>query len=354
VRTPERTEECRRYIQLQESVPPSLTVEAGERTKAITELAEAVRAYVRPDQPSELGAMKEFIIRPQSDEQQAIDRLKQEIRVLAQGRPGLPKLLDSNESERWIVTEFFPKGTIEDNISLYQGKPALALKAFLSLVNTVTLLHDEDMIHRDVKPANVFVRQNEELVLGDFGIVYLPNQPARLTRTNESVGPSDFMPPWADVGGRLENVDSTFDVYALGKLLWCMVSGRLVLQREYFKEPENDLTLMYRDDPHAHMINEILEKCVVERVKNCMGIRDMRAMVIAFVSTIKHGGQLLHDGMPRPCHVCGYGEYRPEVFGDDNAVKVQFWKGQTINLRTVRLFVCDRCGHVAFFRIASG
>ncbi len=35
-----------------------------------------------------------------------------------------------------------------------------------------------------------------------------------------------YMPPWADIGGRLEKIDSNFDVYMLGKLLWCM--GRVV------------------------------------------------------------------------------------------------------------------------------
>lgn len=311
-----------------------------------SDLANAIVAYARPDTVPELGAMKKFLIRPESDEQQAIARLKQEILVLQQERPGLPKLLDSNESERWIVTEFFPRGTVEDNISLYQGKPAIALKAFLSIVNTVTQLHDEGMVHRDIKPANVFVRQDHELVLGDFGIVYLPDRPSRLTRTDESVGPRDFMPPWADVGGRLENVDDRFDVYALGKLLWCMVSGRLVLQREYFKEPQNDVSLMYKHDPHVQMINEILEKSVVERITNCVGIHDIRAMVIAFVSTIEQGGQLLHNGVPRPCHVCGHGDYHRDSSG-----LLRLWTGGSDTIRiAVEPFVCSSCGHIEFFK----
>ena len=47
------------------------------------------------------------------------------------------------------------------------------------------------------------------------GIVFLPDQPKRLTRTNESVGPHDYMPPWADVGGRLGDVHPNFDVYGI-------------------------------------------------------------------------------------------------------------------------------------------
>jgi serine/threonine protein kinase len=320
------------------------------------ELADAMWSYSRPDSLSELGAMKVFKIREDSSEQQALDRLKQEFEVLKQNRPGLPKLLDSNESERWIVTEFFANGTLEDNILRYKGKPALALKALLSLVNTVAQLHDEGIVHRDIKPANVFVKQDDELVLGDFGIVFLPDQPARLTRTNESVGPHDYMPPWADIGGRLEKVDCNFDVYMLGKLLWCMVSGRLVLRREWFRQPQNDISVIFRDDPHAYMINTILEKCVVERQQDCVGIHDLRAMVIAFVSVIDQGDQLLQKEVPRPCHVCGTGTYQPELLQQDNPVLgLRFWHqpgSSTTSTMTARVFTCDRCGHMAVFKSA--
>jgi serine/threonine protein kinase len=299
--------------------------------------------------------MKIFKIREDGGEQQALDRLTREMQILQQNRPGLPKLLDSSESERWIVTEYFPRGTVENNISLYKGKPALALKAFLSLVNTVAQLHDEDIVHRDIKPANVFVRQDDDLVLGDFGIVYLPDQPVRLTRTNESVGPHDYMPPWTDVGGRLESVHTNFDVYMLGKLLWCMVSGRLLLQREWFRRPQNDVCSIFRHDPHTHMINTILDKCVVENPEECISIHDLRAMVIANTSSIDQGGQLLQDEVPRPCHVCGVGEYQPELFRRDNPTfNMRFWNlsgsSGDISLATVRLFVCSICGHMAFFR----
>lgn len=323
------------------------------------ELADALWSHSRPDDLSELGAMKVFKIREDSSEEQPLARLRQEFDILKQNRSGLPKLLDSNESERWIITEFFPNRTVEDNLLKYKGRPALALRAFLSVVNTVAQLHDEGIVHRDIKPANVFVRQDDELVLGDFGIVFVPDQPARLTRTNESVGPHDYMPPWADIGGRLENVSTKFDVYMLGKLLWCMVSGRAVLRREWFTQPQNDVSLMFSEDPHAHMINQILEKCVVEREQDCVGIHDIRAMVIAFLSVIEQGGQLLQKQVPRPCHICGNGCYEPELFRQNiPAFNMRLWNlsggANDINVATVRLFVCNSCGHMAFFRTTPG
>lgn len=60
--------------------------------------AAAVHNYTREDLPHELGAMKEFKLR--DDVEQSLERLEQEVEVLQQNRPGLPKLLDANVSER--------------------------------------------------------------------------------------------------------------------------------------------------------------------------------------------------------------------------------------------------------------
>ena len=87
------------------------------------------------------------------------NRLKQEIHVLQQSRAGLPRLLDFDEAERWIVTEYFPKKTLEHSPSKYAGKAEFAVRAFLSLVETVASLHQDNIIHRDIKPANVFIRE---------------------------------------------------------------------------------------------------------------------------------------------------------------------------------------------------
>ena len=144
------------------------------------EYVEAIRDYTRPDLPEELGAMKEFKIR--DDEEQSLNRLIQEIEVLQQNRSGLPKLLNFDIKERWMVTEFFPNGTLEDHLLEYRGNAALALKAFRSVVATIALLHNESKVHRDIKPANIFIGKEHEFVLGDFGLVYVPSREPRITR----------------------------------------------------------------------------------------------------------------------------------------------------------------------------
>ncbi len=228
------------------------------------ELANAIWSYARAEGSSELGALKVFNIPPKgatlsplpgSENHEAIERLKNEITVLSQKRRGLPELLDSSVDERWIVVELFPEGSLEHHMSKYRGKASLALRAFRSIVETAASLHKDNYVHRDIKPANVFLRTDDELVLGDFGIVFLGREDVRLTQTDEKVGPRDYMPQWADVGERLEEVQPSFDVYMLGKLLWCMVAGRLKLPREWHRQPKFDLAAMFPNNEQMTRIN---------------------------------------------------------------------------------------------------
>ena len=357
VRRPQRRDERRRAIGRILESDPWGTHMAETREPRTGELATAVLDYARPEAPSELGAMKVFKIR--DGEEQAKNRLSTEVKVLLDNTTtGLPKLLDSNVAERWLVTEYFPEGTLEHNFAKYKGDVVAALKAFLSLVTTVAALHAQGIVHRDIKPANVFVRRNDELVLGDFGIAFLPDLPARLTPTNETVGPHDYMPPWAE-GGRLGEVDACFDIYMLGKLLWCMVSGRLRLQREWFERPENNLTKQFPNDPAMHIVNVILNRCVVTEREQCKtSASDLILIASAYIQMLERGGQDLHRGVPRPCRVCGVGYYQSEGYAQtqppipkDSAVGLRLWRIGTSENSSLHVhpFVCDRCGHVQFF-----
>ncbi len=356
VRGPARLNSRNKDIERILSFNPWGTSMADTRARFTGDFVDAVVDYGRVESPAELGALKDFRLR--NDEQQAISRLRQEVEILGEGRPGLPRLLDFNLNERWMVTEYFPNSTLENNYSKYEGDVSRALKAFLSLAKTVAALHAQGIVHRDIKPANVFVRQDNELILGDFGIVFLPDQPARLTRTNETVGPHDYMPPWAEAGGRLIDVTSKVDVYMLGKLLWCMVSGRLRLQREWFDRPDYNLTTIFPDDPAMHMVNEILKRCLVEGAEQCQtSVSDLVLIVSTYVRMLERGGQLLHAGIPRPCRVCGHGHYQSEGYAStqpripkEGPVGLRLWIGGS-DTATLSVFpyVCDSCGHVEFF-----
>jgi serine/threonine protein kinase len=356
VRTPDRTKQRARSFGISSSYAFPNTQTEEMRSKMNREYLDAIRDYTRPDLPIELGAIKEFKLR--DDVEQSFRRLQQEIDVLQENRPGLPKLLGSNIEERWMVTEFFSNGTLEDHLLEYKGNAALSLKAFRSVVNTVAQIHKENIVHRDIKPANIFIGKNREFILGDFGLVYVPDRPPRITRyQGETVGAGDFIPPptWRGMGERLENVRTNFDVYMLGKVLWCMVAGKPKLDREYWDEPENDLTKLFPSDPHMHMINVILGNSVVERQEKCLASADDLLLIVdTNLESIKQGGQLLQDGIPRICHVCGVGRYARQAFYQGNpAYNLRLWNsGGATDISTlgVEVWECGTCHHIQFFR----
>src|ERR1700723_1453337 len=360
VRGPERMAARNKDIEQILSFSPWGTTTAEARSVRTGEFADAVADYTREDRVIELGALKvfnKFREAGAAGEEQAGNRLRQEIEVLRARRVGLPKLLDFNLKERWMVTEFFPLGSLEDNFEIYEGNVLLALKAFRSLVESVAALHADGIIHRDIKPANIFVRRDDDLVLGDLGLVFLPNQPNRPTRTGESVGPHDYMPPWAEVDGRLREVHTNFDVYMLGKLLWCMVSGRLRLQREWFDRPGYDLTVLFKDDPAMYAVNIILQRCVVENEAQCKtSAGDLAMIVSSYILMLERGGQVLHVGVPRLCRVCGVSHYQNDGINQtvpripkDGAVGLRLCIDANTPTFQVFPYACDRCGHVEFF-----
>jgi serine/threonine protein kinase len=322
------------------------------------ELATAIWTYARPDSDSELGALKAFKISssrgiappPGSEADEAVRRLENEINSLAKGRLGLPKLLDSDLAARWLVTEFFAEGTIERAPEKYKGDAFRALKAFRSLVKTAASLHEERLVHRDIKPANVFIRRDDDLVLGDFGIVFVPDQAERLTQTNERVGPRDYMPPWGDLGERLKDVRPNFDVYMLGKLLWCMVSGRQKLPREFQRRPGFNLVEAFPNDPAMEMINSILDLSVVEDESKCLQSGgELLKIVDRYLSILGRGGQLLSDGIRRTCRVCGEGTY---LIDSSRVIGQSLYDlaSRPVGAFYTEYFVCDACGHLELFR----
>jgi len=314
------------------------------------ELATAIWTFARPDSPSELGALKVFKIREGGAPAQ--ERLKREIAVLREDRPRLPKLLDANEEEQWMVTEYFPGGTLAKTPLKYKGEPILALRAFRTLVETVAIsLHEDKIVHRDLKPANIFIGSDGSLIPGDLGIVYFPDQAVRPTLLDERVGPWEYMPQWGDLGFRLENVQPSFDVYMLGKLLWCMVAGRPRLPREYHRWPEFDLSIILPQNEYTEVIDGLLDKCLVDRPEKCIpSARELLTMIDETLTAIDKGVPLVDERgrLILPCRICGRGFYQEE----GSEIRLQAFdanKNMPLNNILLRLFVCNVCTSREFF-----
>ena len=221
----------------------------------------------------------------------------------------------------------------------------------------------DNIVHRDIKPQNIFVGENDELILGDLGIVFLPNLPERVSVTGESVGPRDFMPPWILLNDQPGEIHPSFDAYMLGKVLWCMVAGRLKLHREDFLHPALDVVKQWPDNPDMHMVNTILSRCVVPLEQDCLtSAQDLYLMVGKFLEMMQNNGHVVGKDLPRRCQACGVGFYQLEKFDrsqpriDPNKpVGLRFWSVGSSDSATlpVGVFVCNACGNLQFFSGSS-
>lgn len=100
-----------------------------------------------------------------------------------------------------------------------------ATRQAAALADTLQYCHERGVIHRDLKPENIYVTPEGRVVVGDFGIALLQGA-RRLTfrRLTNAVGTPDYMAP-EQVSG--ERGDARTDVYAVGVLLYEMLTGKV-------------------------------------------------------------------------------------------------------------------------------
>lgn len=201
----------------------------------------------------------------------AVERIKREIEAMSENlHPNLIKILESDPDSKWFVSQFYERGTLAHNSDMLKGDFVKSLKAIRPLVEAVSKLHENNYVHRDIKPQNVFLNSNKDLVLGDFGLIYFEDdQRTRISAKYENVGSRDWMPAWA-MGMRIDDLKPTFDVFSLGKLLWSMVSGKAILQLWYFRRDKFNVEKMFPNSWGIKYANPLFEKCIVEDEGDCI------------------------------------------------------------------------------------
>jgi serine/threonine protein kinase len=146
---------------------------------------------------------------------------------------------ESDDSEKQFLVMPLAHGgdlTKPGRRALYKDSIEAVLQVAKQVAIALQIAHQAGVIHRDVKPGNVlFTGNGHDTWLSDFGICLIREAP-RITETPEVVGPRDFMAPELEDGGKLE-VGPAADVYSLGKLIYYMLTGGVILPRERLHEP---------------------------------------------------------------------------------------------------------------------
>jgi serine/threonine protein kinase len=321
------------------------------RKARIVPFQNAVAEIIRMEDPANHGALK--VLRgPKEarDADLAEERIKKEIEGMSKvSHPNLLKILDRDPDSKWFVSQFHPKGTLVKNKDRFTGNFVGSLRAFRPLVEAVSVLHRNGLVHRDIKPQNVFLDTSVNLVLGDFGLVFFSDeQHKRVSATFENVGSRDWMPAWA-MGMRIEEIRPTFDVFCLGKLLWAMVSRIPILRLWYFDRRQFNLEEMFPGAPSIKLANPLLRKCIVEDEEDCLAdARTLLEEVDRLLTIIDRNADLIGENVVQPCKVCGIGDYRLIVNRKD-VTRLRNFGINAVSGQSFKIFTCSHCGHVRLF-----
>jgi serine/threonine protein kinase len=160
-------------------------------------------------------------------------RFASEARLVAKlTHPNIVPVHDFGEEAGWafIVMEYIAGGTLRDRlVTAEQQGLALDLSRTIHLIYQAALAldfaHSRDVVHRDVKPGNMLLRTDDQLLLTDFGIATMLEANKAFSQSGANVGTPQYMAP--EQGTPSGVVDGRTDIYALGVVLFQCVTGRL-------------------------------------------------------------------------------------------------------------------------------
>ena len=168
------------------------------------------------------------VLAPQlSVDQQFVERFQREARAAAGLRhPHVVVIHDVAQEQGiyYIVMEYLEGRSLKELIQAEQSlSPERATRIVEQVASALDYAHEQGFVHRDIKPANIIVDKNDHVTLTDFGIAKAASETQHLTRTGMLIGTPEYMSPEQAEGG---TVDHRTDLYALGVVLYQMLTGR--------------------------------------------------------------------------------------------------------------------------------
>jgi eukaryotic-like serine/threonine-protein kinase len=171
------------------------------------------------------------------EDEEMLRRFIREARLMASlGHEHLVPIIDSGQCQLdgdtryYIVMPFLEGGTLRARIRRSALSLPEACRTIRGIASALDYIHNQGIIHRDIKASNVLLDANGECYLTDFGIARIISDAAQLTRTGDVLGTVDYVAPELFEADR--RADARSDRYSLGVLLYEMVTGRLPFTAE--------------------------------------------------------------------------------------------------------------------------
>ena len=226
----------------------------------------------------------------------SIKRFAQEVEVIAHlQHPQIIPVYDFGEhgDQIYIVMAYIRGGTLADRIEQApNGLPKEEIVRLLDLIaEGLDYAHAKGIVHRDLKPNNILMDESSHPYIADFGLAKLTEGKIELTNTMMT-GTAAYMAPEIAQSGKSTK---RADVYAIGIILFEMLTGRLPFQGEtpykmlsaHIHQPVPDIRKLRPDLPDA--IQSVMDKVLAKDPVNRFATTG--ELTNAFKNAINSGGQ---------------------------------------------------------------
>lgn len=286
------------------------------------------------------------------------DRFSLEIEAIGKLKhPNIVGVVDFNvdQSPYYYVMEYYEGGSLEKiGGPQFKGEIAKCVAILEPICAALAAVHAQGIVHRDIKPANILMRADGAPVIADFGICHVDSNES-VTLHEGAMGARNYIAPEMESGRHhLGGPSEKTDVYALGKVLYWMLSGGSIFAREDHRAAPLTTVLGEQRWEHVHML---LDKVIVENPSGRLDLKGFHQELQKVRELAMENFAPLKPSIGIKCRFCGLGTYQRmgQAWTGFNVGPLQAieprTKAQRIN--SMNVLSCNGCGHVELFNAAN-